>query len=277
MVHLGEVGDNTAKIPSSAFYVEHAAPAEAAAGIANGGHRAQNNMLAGDLLKAEHVSLDVGTQAQLMEDVPAEKRLTLSFPHISAWVPDLFGPGAPQGGNVFTNTLKKLKGGKAKGAKAKERQVGAYADYSMPLLCKKSAALVFDAISLSLLTCAASWPGISSILASLCLGRILLCERTPAYTALSCIHTAHRARHALWLCCSLCIRNGFAAADSIQHLWDVPSWRGAGSHGSLRLRQDHPPQHPRWQRTHVSTRMHACTRADQGVKPDVAVARIVST
>ena len=120
---LGDVGDDSARIPSSAFYVEHAAPAEAAGGIATGGHRPQSTMTAGDLLKAEHVTLDIGTHKQLMEDVPIDKRLTLRFPHISAWVPDLFGPGAAQGGNIFTKTLHKLRGDKPKAEKAKERQV----------------------------------------------------------------------------------------------------------------------------------------------------------
>ena len=120
---LGDVGDDSARIPSSAFFVEHAAPAEAAGGIATGGHRAQSTMTAGDLLKAEHVTLDVGTHKQLMEDVPIEKRLLLSFPHISAWVPDLLGPGSAEGGNIFSKTFHKLKGGKPKAGKPKERQV----------------------------------------------------------------------------------------------------------------------------------------------------------
>ncbi|CAL5220454.1 g2473 [Coccomyxa viridis] len=120
---LGDVGDDSARIPSSAFFVEHAAPAEAAGGIATGGHRAQSTMTAGDLLKAEHVTLDVGTHKQLMEDVPIEKRLLLSFPHISAWVPDLLGPGSAEGGNIFSKTFHKLKGGKPKAGKPKERQI----------------------------------------------------------------------------------------------------------------------------------------------------------
>ena len=120
MVKLGEVGDDAARVPSSAFFVEHAAPAEAAAGIANGGHQARPHMLAGDFLKDEHITIDVGTHEQLMEDVPHEKRLTLGFPHISAWVPDLFGP---EEGNALTNALKRLKGSKAKEQKPKERQV----------------------------------------------------------------------------------------------------------------------------------------------------------
>ena len=120
MVKLGEVGDDAARVPSSAFFVEHAAPAEAAAGIANGGHQARPHMLAGDFLKDEHITIDVGTHEQLMEDVPHEKRLTLGFPHISAWVPDLFGP---EEANAFTNALKRLKGSKAKEQKPKERQV----------------------------------------------------------------------------------------------------------------------------------------------------------
>ena len=120
MVKLGEVGDDAARVPSSAFFVEHAAPAEAAAGIANGGHQARPHMLAGDFLKDEHVTIDLGSHEQLMEDVPHEKRLTLGFPHISAWVPDLFGA---EEGNAFTNALKRLKGSKAKEQKAKERQV----------------------------------------------------------------------------------------------------------------------------------------------------------
>lgn len=82
----------------------------------------------GDLFKAdnkpEHVALQVGDPRQLMEDVPMEKRLMLTFPHISAWVPDLFGPGAQQGGNFVTKAFQKLKGGKPKPQKAKERQVG---------------------------------------------------------------------------------------------------------------------------------------------------------
>ena len=120
---LGDVGDDSARIPSSAFFVEHAAPAEAAGGIASGGHRSQTTMTAGDLLKAEQVTLDVGTHKQLMEDVPIEKRLTLSFPHISAWVPDLLGPGSAQGGNIITKAFHKLKGGKPEIEKPKERQV----------------------------------------------------------------------------------------------------------------------------------------------------------
>ena len=80
-------------------------------------------MTGGDLLKAEQVTLDIGTHKQLMEDVPNEKRLTLSFPHISAWVPDLLGPGSAQGGNIVTKAFHKLKGGKAKTEKPKERQV----------------------------------------------------------------------------------------------------------------------------------------------------------
>ena len=119
---LGDVGDDSAQIPSSAFYVEHAAPAEAAGGIASGGHRPQSTMTGGDLLKAEHVTLDVGTHKQLMEDVPIEKRLVLSFPHISAWVPDILGPGAAEG-NVFSKAFHKLRGGKPKPGKPKERQV----------------------------------------------------------------------------------------------------------------------------------------------------------
>ena len=59
----------------------------------------------------------------VLQDVPPEKRLTLSFPHISAWVPDLFGPGAPQGGNLFTRAYEKLRGGKSEQQKAKGRQV----------------------------------------------------------------------------------------------------------------------------------------------------------
>ena len=74
--------------------------------------------------KPEHVALQVGDPRQLMEDVPMEKRLMLTFPHISAWVPDLFGPGAQQGGNFVTKAFQKLKGGKPKPQKAKERQVG---------------------------------------------------------------------------------------------------------------------------------------------------------
>lgn len=120
MVKLGEVGNDAAKVPSSAFFVEHAAPAEAAAGIANGGHQARPHMLAGDFLKDEHITIDMGSHEQLMEDVPHEKRLILAFPHISAWVPDLFGP---EEGNAFTNALKRLKDGKPKEQKPKERQV----------------------------------------------------------------------------------------------------------------------------------------------------------
>lgn len=64
---LGEVGDDSCMIPSSAFFVGAAQPAEAAAGIASGGHRPQSTMTGGDLLKAEHVTLDVGNPRQLME------------------------------------------------------------------------------------------------------------------------------------------------------------------------------------------------------------------
>jgi hypothetical protein len=69
---LGEIRDNSCMIPSSAFFVDAAQPAEAAAGIASGGHGPQSTMTGGDLLKAEnepqkHVTLDVGNPRQLME------------------------------------------------------------------------------------------------------------------------------------------------------------------------------------------------------------------
>ncbi len=95
-------------------------------------------MTAGDLLKAEHVTLDVGTHKQLMEDVPTEKRLVLSFPHISAWVPDLLGPGSAEGGNMFTKAFQKLKGGKPKPGKPKERQVINFQCIGCASICERS-------------------------------------------------------------------------------------------------------------------------------------------
>jgi hypothetical protein len=70
---------------------------------------------------------DVGAGAvqPIMEAVPKGKQMALEFPHISAWVPDLFGPGSADSGNLFSKALQKLRLSKSTElqGKPKQRQV----------------------------------------------------------------------------------------------------------------------------------------------------------
>lgn len=66
-----------------------------------------------------------GAAQPIMEAVPKAKQLALEFPHISAWVPDLFGPGSADSGNLFSRALQKLHLSKStqRHGKPKQRQV----------------------------------------------------------------------------------------------------------------------------------------------------------
>ena len=118
-----------------------------------------------------------------MEPVPKAKQMALQFPNISAWVPDLFGPGADSG-NFISKTLQKLHLSRSKqtSGKPKERQVRVH------------------------------------LAASNC---VLGADGSSATEACSC-----------------------SCADSVQHLWHMPAWRGAGADGAVRLWEDDPAQHP---------------------------------
>lgn len=73
-----------------------------------------------------HIHVELGEPVQLMEPVPREQQMALEFPNISAWVPDLFGPGAAEQGNPISRTLQMLHLSRAtqpKAPKQKERQV----------------------------------------------------------------------------------------------------------------------------------------------------------
>ena len=60
-----------------------------------------------------------------MEPVPKAKQMALEFPNISAWVPDLFGPGSADSGNIISKALQKLHLSRSTqpAGKPKERQV----------------------------------------------------------------------------------------------------------------------------------------------------------
>ena len=122
MVH----GDEAATVPSSAFFVESGAVADVEQGFRNGSDHARGAEARKD--KAELLSIMVsrpGADVQLMEPVPKDKQLTLDFPNISAWVPELFGPNSAAGkGGIVSRTLKKLtKRSSTRDSKPKERQV----------------------------------------------------------------------------------------------------------------------------------------------------------
>jgi hypothetical protein len=122
MVH----GDEAATVPSSAFFVESGAVADVEQGFRNGSDHASSAEARKD--KAELLSIMVsrpGADVQLMEPVPKDKQLTLDFPNISAWVPELFGPNSAAGkGGIVSRTLKKLtKRSSTRDSKPKERQV----------------------------------------------------------------------------------------------------------------------------------------------------------
>ncbi len=120
-------GDEAATVPSSAFFVENGDHTDVEQGLRNGSQQANGTVeLRKD--KAELLSMAIsrpGADVQLMEPVPKDKQLTLVFPNISAWVPDLFGPNSAAGeGNLVSKSWKKLT--KRKGtrdSKAKDRQV----------------------------------------------------------------------------------------------------------------------------------------------------------
>ncbi len=119
-------GDEAATVPSSAFFVESGDVVDVEQGFRNGSEGASGAEARKD--KAELLSIVVsrpGADVQLMEPVPKDKQLTLDFPNISAWVPDLFGPNSTSGsGGIMSSTWKKLtKRRSTRDSKAKERQV----------------------------------------------------------------------------------------------------------------------------------------------------------
>ena len=120
-------GDEAATVPSSAFFVEGNDHTDVEQGLRNGSQLANGTVeLRKD--KAELLSMTIsrpGADVQLMEPVPKDKQLTLVFPNISAWVPDLFGPNSAAGeGNFVSKSWKKLTKRKStRDSKAKDRQV----------------------------------------------------------------------------------------------------------------------------------------------------------
>lgn len=122
------VKDNEpATVPSSAFYVDSASPTDIEQGLQNGSMQgagaAEHRKDKAELLSV--VVSKTGADVQLMEPVPKDKQLTLEFPNISAWVPDLFGPNsAAAEGDIIRKTFRKLtKRRSTREAKPSNRQV----------------------------------------------------------------------------------------------------------------------------------------------------------
>ncbi|BDA45889.1 ABC transporter G family member 14 [Coccomyxa sp. Obi] len=120
-------GDEAATVPSSAFFVEGTDDADVEQGLRNGSQQA-NGTVENRKDKAELLSNAFsrpGADVQLMEPVPKDKQLTLVFPNISAWVPDLFGPNSAAGeGNFVSKNWKKLTKRKStRDIKPKDRQI----------------------------------------------------------------------------------------------------------------------------------------------------------
>lgn len=121
---MGKDDGSAAKLPASAFNVESP---DIENGLPNGQVPSSGAEVRKE--KAEHLAIMVSNvpETQLMEPVPQEKQLTLVFPHISAWVPDLFGPGsAGMDANIVTRSFQKLARGRStqpNDGRPKERQV----------------------------------------------------------------------------------------------------------------------------------------------------------
>lgn len=120
-------GDEAATVPSSAFFVENGDYTDVEQGLRYGSQQTNGNVEHRND-KAELLFNAIsrpGADVQLMEPVPKDKQLTLVFPNISAWVPDLFGPNSAAGeGNFVSKSWKKLIMRKStRDSKAKDRQV----------------------------------------------------------------------------------------------------------------------------------------------------------
>jgi hypothetical protein len=107
---MGKGNGAPATLPQSAFYIDNRLSNTSENSAANG------QLLPNHAEKAEHLAITVSNlpDMELMEPVPRDRQIALEFPNISAWVPDLFGPGSAGGeSNTVTRTLRKLGKGRS--------------------------------------------------------------------------------------------------------------------------------------------------------------------